>query len=213
MQIPLPQPEVPDIYSIGFDKSLFRPLVLPQEIQSPLVYNALTDAVNASILTSGVGLESGKLFNISRQYAVNHESAASKANGSLQALRTFTLNGADLGLNGLLEIRSRWTLTNGASSKQIQVRIGSTSIANDNGENTASLDMVVTIRTQNSSQAQVISANWVRSDNTIRSAFTTTSLDFTKSWVVSIMVQKDVAGDIATLESYETILYPSITPV
>lgn len=53
MQIPLPQPEIEDIYSLGFDKSLNRTI---SNVSSPTVYDAINEALNAGQVLSGGNL-------------------------------------------------------------------------------------------------------------------------------------------------------------
>lgn len=66
LDIPLPEPAKPDIYSYGFNKLLHRDII--QE-KSPLVYNSIGDALNPALLSAGtilspITIESLKVNNL-----------------------------------------------------------------------------------------------------------------------------------------------------
>lgn len=56
--IQLPEPEIPDVYSLGFDNSLSR-VAAPQS--SSAVYNSIEGAVNAQQIASGSNIAAGAL--------------------------------------------------------------------------------------------------------------------------------------------------------
>ena len=55
--IPLPQPEVPDIYSYGFDVNLNRAI---RGERNPAVYDIIADQVSANLMSGGLETAAGK---------------------------------------------------------------------------------------------------------------------------------------------------------
>lgn|SRR3990167_4293316 len=53
MEIPIGQPQTPDIFSYGFDANLNRAVVGVDDSRNPLVYNAITDASQAQTIQFG----------------------------------------------------------------------------------------------------------------------------------------------------------------
>jgi hypothetical protein len=53
-QINLPQPEKPDIYDLGFDRTLNKDFSIEREQRNALLYNSIEDSTNASLVSGGV---------------------------------------------------------------------------------------------------------------------------------------------------------------
>src|SRR3990167_2774514 len=53
MEIPIGQPQTPDIFSYGFDANLNRTVLGIDTSRNPLVYNAITDASQAQTIQFG----------------------------------------------------------------------------------------------------------------------------------------------------------------
>jgi hypothetical protein len=129
------------------------------------------------------------------------------------ALATVSVPAGTMGLSGAVEIRTTWTYTNSANSKNLRVRFGGiagTQYGLIGVTTTATLSDVRRIRNRASASSQVSSATSGLSTpyGTSSSAIVTSSINTASAVDVSITGQLTNTGETITLEQYEVWLLP-----
>lgn len=128
---------------------------------------------------------------------------------SEEALATVTLPAP--GPNGGYEIRTVWTMTNGANAKTPRVRLGGisgTAFLNAAKTTIASNSDIHRIRNRGATNSQVGSGSASVAVGDSGSAIVTGALDWSAALDLVITGQKAVGTETLTLESYEVWLLP-----
>lgn len=129
-------------------------------------------------------------------------------------LATVAIAAGAMGLNGGLEIRSTWTVTNSANTKTVRVRLGGIGGTQYMGQAlTASNTFGDTrrIRNRNSAASQVgsIGSSSASPVGASGVAVTTSTINTSVAQTLVFTGQNGLASEIITLENYEVWLLPS----
>lgn len=131
------------------------------------------------------------------------------------ALATVSLPAGAMGVNGGIEVRSSWSVTNSANNKTIRVRLGGPA-----GSQHLNLPITTTnsfadlrhIRNRNSAASQVgsasASAGGVSGSTTVAAALSTSAVDTSAAQDLVISGQLALGTETISLESYEVWLLP-----
>ena len=155
-------------------------------------------------------LTAKSIQNVPRVYSSNYTAVSSTGN-NLQTLRSFTLQGKDLGLNGMLELVAYFTSTN-VDANRPQLDIGGTAVATLARVRTDGI-LIWRIVARNSETSQ-ITYGFERAipseDAATVMAATASTVDLAANQTIAIRCQPDTT-DVLTLQSYTAILYPTVT--
>ncbi len=122
-------------------------------------------------------------------------------------IATYTLPAGLLGLNGVLEIYSKWTLTNNANAKTFTPKLSSTTLGGIGMPSAASFGTRHAIQNRNSASSQLASNGTVHGySGNGATGWTLPAVDTSVAQNITLNITLGVAGDSATLESYEIIL-------
>jgi hypothetical protein len=124
-------------------------------------------------------------------------------------LATVTIPAGAMGLNGGLQIRTLWTVTNNANAKTLRVKFGSMLALQLQAAGATGAQALTCIRNRNSASSQVGFAPGSNGLGT--TVLSTPSLGTENSATnvtLDITAQLGVGTDTATLESYEVWLLP-----
>jgi hypothetical protein len=129
------------------------------------------------------------------------------------ALATVTIPAGAMGLNGGVEIRTVWSVTNSANSKTPRIRLGGTSGTQFMAAvftTTATISDIRSIRNRNSASSQVgsIGASAASSIGSSTVAVVTGSVDTSAAQDLVISGTLANSGETITLEMYEVWLLP-----
>jgi hypothetical protein len=152
--------------------------------------------------------------NLANGYVLGQSAVQVSHTGDLNetVLATITIPAGAIGANGRVEVKTRWSRTNGGSPGLITTRakLGGTSLFAPNVATTVTnFRFDLEIANRNSQASQFTSAVSFTSNGVNGGQINgTATVDTSTNADITITGQLTNAGDTITLESYQVILYP-----
>lgn len=149
------------------------------------------------------GIISNKIYN--QVIASSALALSGPADTSENTLVTISLPGGLIGSNGLIRVRTFWTLTSSANNKTTRIRYSGgagTAIAPYVYTTVAAADVTAHLQNRNSLSSQMATAMSLTNSGNAITAPQTLSVDTTATTTIVITAQKASAGETMTLEGY-----------
>lgn len=116
---------------------------------------------------------------------------------------TLTIPANSMGLNGVLQIRTRWSYVNSATSKTMRIKFGGTNFQEIVTTTTVALTLITAIQNRNATNSQIGAAVGVIGFGSATTGLVTAAVNTAADVTLLITGQQAAIGQTIILEGYD----------